>query len=276
MKIGIFGDTGFLGKTFKKEINKHYSDIKILGYNRRNNISLIDKPESALKQDIPDVIVNCIGKSDTRWAEKFKNFNELIEINANFVKRLNDTKIPLVHISTGCLYDQRGKGKLSENSFLSAHCNYTLSKWLGENYVNTERNIILRPRLLFGGIKCRNRNNLLQKLPNFNTFLNEFNSVTSCETIVHATISLLKYNQRGIFNVANDGTYTISDIAESIGLNTTNKITQEELHKSQNLYLVNNVMDISKLKQFYKPKDTIEEITIRYNELTTTTRRRSI
>lgn len=267
MKIGIFGDTGFLGKTFKKEIHKYYSDIKVLCYNRHSTFSLINEPKSALKQNTPDIIVNCIGKSNTRWAENPKNFNELIEINANFVKRLNDTKIPLVHISTGCLYDQRGEGKLSENSFLSAHCNYTLSKWLGENYVNTERNIILRPRLLFGGIKCKNRNNLLQKLPTFNTFLNEFNSVTSCETIVHATIALLKHNQRGIFNIANDGTYTIADIAESLGLNTTNKITQEELHKSQKLYLVNNVMDISKLKQFYIPNNTIKEITMRYNEL---------
>jgi nucleoside-diphosphate-sugar epimerase len=156
------------------------------------------------------------------------------------------------------LYDSRASGKDTEDGFLSAHCRYVVSKWAGENYLN-EDDLIIRPRLLFDGGLQKGRNNLLQKLPKFNDYLDEFNSVTSCDTIVEAVEALLESNCRGAFNVANDGAYTIHDMAEALGYNG-GYVSQEELHQSQGLFLVNNVMDLTKLKRYYQPTDTIEEL----------------
>ena len=79
--------------------------------------------------------------------------------------------------------------------------------------------------------------------------------------VVEAVTALLENNQVGVFNVANDGAYTIKQLSEAIGYkwNKEQVVTQAELHKSQGLYLVNNVLDLSKLKQFYTSRDAIEE-----------------
>ena len=125
---------------------------------------------------------------------------------------------------------------------------------------------MIRPRLLFDTEVATGRNNLLQKLPKFKNFLDEFNSVTSCDTIVEATSALLSANQSGVFNVANTGTYTIYEMATSLFLRG-GMTSQEELHESQGLYLVNNVMDLDRLKEFYTPRDTLEELKRCYTEL---------
>lgn len=211
-----------------------------------------------------DTIINCIGIANTRYCEDPKNFDEIVRINGTFVKYLstfcNASNIKLVHISTGCLYDTRSKGSCTENDLISAHCNYVVSKWIGEMGCDRERDLIIRPRLYFSDIKSPL--NLIYKFKNFNTILNEFNSVTSTRTIVEAVTALLDNNQTGIFNVANDGVYTIKQLSEAIGYKwqPNQVIHQEELHKSQGLYLVNNVMDLTKLKQFYTPRDAIAEI----------------
>ena len=153
----------------------------------------------------------------------------------------------------------RQTGTVSETDFIEAHCNYVVSKWVGEMGCDLERDLIIRPRLYFSDVE--NKLNLICKFPKFTTILNEFNSVTSTRTIVEAVTSLLENNQVGVFNVANDGAYTIKQLSEAIGYkwNKEQVVTQAELHKSQGLYLVNNVLDLSKLKQFYTPRDAIEE-----------------
>jgi hypothetical protein len=65
--------------------------------------------------------------------------------------------------------------------------------------------------------------------------------------VVKATKALLEQGQVGIFNVANEGKRTISQIARLIGLEGY-VISPEELCKQQGVYLVNSVLDITKLK----------------------------
>jgi len=208
------------------------------------------------------VIINCIGKSDTRWCEDPANFDELMGVNAELPRYLSTvcegSKKKFVHISTGCVYDTRGQGKAYEYGFLSAHCRYVIAKWAGECYMRDE-DLIIRPRLLFDSDVARGRNNLIQKLPEFPNYLDEFNSVTSCDTIVESVGALLEVNQAGVFNVANRGTYTMYEMAKALGLDG-GMIAQEELHQSQGLFLVNNVMDTERLEEFYCPRDTIYEL----------------
>jgi len=260
MKILVLGG-GFLGSTF----GDYGYDVAgrdmfewdvSRGEPTQNSVYLEDKFKEY------DAVVNCIAKSDTRWCEDPDNFEELMGINADAPNYLSGvcerTGVQFVHISTGCLYDSRGQGKSSETDFKSAHCNYVVSKWAGECRLS-DKDLILRPRLLFDAKPAEGRNNLIEKLSKFDSFLDEFNSVTSNDTIVDATLALLHKKQSGGFNVANDGVYTIHEMATALGFKG-GKMKQEELHKSEGLFLVNNVMDLTKLKQFYQPRDTIKEL----------------
>lgn len=208
-------------------------------------------------------IINCIGIADTRFCEDPNNFQQILNVNGEFVNILsqfcNYKNIKLVHISTGCLYTSKGH-LVKETDFIEAHCNYVVSKWVGEMGCNKSTDLIIRPRLYFSDVP--NKLNLICKLPRFKYILNELNSVTSTRTIVDAVTCLLNHNQTGIFNVCNSGNYTIKQLSEAIGYkwNENQVIRGDDLVKSQGLYLVNNTMDISKLEKFYKPTDALTEI----------------
>jgi dTDP-4-dehydrorhamnose reductase len=257
----VLGGSGFLGSVFARHgylgMGKEYFE-----WDSKRNRPVQDDDYIAELLNSSDAVVNCIAKSDTRWCEDPANFTELMSINSMLPKYLSDmcdtVDTKFIHISTGCLYDTRGNGKSNENTFKSAHCNYVVSKWVAEGYLH-DSDLVIRPRLLFDSHDAKGRNNLIQKLATFDKFLNEFNSVTSCDTIVEAVEALVSNNLSGIFNVANRGAYTIYEMALALGFDG-NKITQDELHSSQGLFLVNNVMDISALEEVYTPADTISEL----------------
>jgi hypothetical protein len=94
----------------------------------------------------------------------------------------------------------------------------------------------------------------------FTEFLREYNTVTSCDTIVEATQALIDGDASGVFNIGQTGHYTIADMANAIGLKVERELKQEELHESQGLYLVNNLMDLSKLEEYYTPRNTLVEL----------------
>lgn len=82
--------------------------------------------------------------------------------------------------------------------------------------------------------------------------------------VVDAAIALIYAGQTGIFNVACDGKATIQEIAELIGLNEPHpsvmEVTAEDLRTMEKIYLVNNIMCLNKLKNFYKPPKLRDEI----------------
>lgn len=246
MNIMVLGE-GFLGKAFEKAgfptFGRDAFEVK--------NSTVKDKTDYSHKAD---VIINCIGKSNTRWCEDPENFSEALVGNAIVPQLLsqhcNAGNKRFVHISTGCLYD-RNDVPQKETDFLAAHCRYTLSKWVGENYCDPNKDLIIRPRLYFGDTESPN--NLICKLKKFDRFLDEQNSYTSIHVIVEAVKALLEKEQTGIFNVACDGYATPWQLAEWMGLSPQHEINEEELHEQQGLYLVNNIMDLDKLKQHYQP-----------------------
>jgi len=250
-KVIVLGK-GFLGKKFEeKGFEVWGKDQFYIDANRGLPLKNLYKY---------DVIINCIGKSDTRWCENKENLKQTLFSNGTIPSilskycELNDKKF--VHISTGCLYD-RNDVPQKETDFVAAHCIYTLTKWMGELGCNPSKDLILRPRLYFSDFN--DKNNLLCKLPKFNKFLTEMNSYTSLDVIVDSTTALLKGNQVGIFNVAADGYATLKELSEWMGLKGIG-ITQTQLHYFEKLYLVNNIMNINKLKQFFNPPKLKDEI----------------
>ena len=258
MKIVVLGK-GYLGKEFERHGFEVWSRDEFQ-WQSSSNSCVFDRLDDF------DVIINCIGKSNTRWCET--NLKQAIEVNGYLPEQISayckHKNKRFVHISTGCLYDRTDRLN-NENDFTVAHCNYTVTKWIGEKHLNP-KDLILRPRLLFSDVK--DRNNLLCKLPNYTKYVSDANdSFTSTTTIVQATKELLYGNATGVFNIAQEGIASIWQIAKWCGLDNKPIISIEELRKQQNLYLVNNIMDISKLKQYYHPTSIEDSIIMCYNNL---------
>jgi len=263
-KILVLG-SGYLGKEFerhgietwnKDQFKVNYPECTFSGYG-------LDE----LKRY--NVVVNCIGKSNTRWCEDRDNFKEALFVNGKLPRVLssfcNKNNIKFVHISTGCLYDDTTISN-TEDSPISAHCNYTVSKWVGEYTCNANTDLIIRPRLLFSDVM--DKNNLLCKLCKFQSYTGDkLDSFTSTSTVVGAVKELINAQQCGIFNVSQLGSATIARIANWCDLPIKYVNTAEELRKREGVYLVNNVMSISKLIPFYKPLDIEAAIRVSYAEL---------
>lgn len=262
MKILVLG-RGYLGREFERQ------GFEVWGRDR------VDfKDNSIIPTDLPmlkqyDVIVNCISKSGTRWCEDINNFNEAISVNSFIPMRLNlwctQNKKKFVHISTGCLYDRTDIIN-TETDFTAAHCNYTITKWVVEKYLDPNECLILRPRLLFDN--SNDIKNLLFRLSNFKVFTqDEKDSFTSTKTLVEATKVLIEKNAVGVFNVAQEGYASIYQIAGWCNIDPRVGISAAELRKQEKLYLVNNRMSIDKLKQYYQPAKLKETIIQNYKEM---------
>lgn len=259
MKILVLGK-GFLGQEFERQgfevWGKERFEFDIIRHEIKNfYASRMFEGKFAHV----DAVVNCIAKSNTRDCEM--NFHQAMAVNGHLPAFLSkfckERGIKFVHISTGCLYDH---DDATENDFITAHCNYTVTKWIGEKGCDSNYDLILRPRLLYSDVQ--DRNNLLCKLPKFKHFVwNRVDSLTSTRTIVEATLSLLRSNQSGIFNVANSGKISMHSIANLLDLpNKNSDITMEQLRNEQKLYLVNSTMRLNKLQKFYNPPTVYDEL----------------
>lgn len=209
----------------------------------------------------PKVLINCIGKSDTRWCEDPKNYKEVMSVNGELPGVLSDVcricNIKFVHVSTGCLYNDSNIPQ-KENDFLTAHCKYTLSKWIGEIKLHSE-DLVIRPRLLFGPQSYNN--NLLIKLQKFTQFTRELNSITSTSVVVNAVFELIMCDVNGPVNIACSGYCSMKQIADLIlPKEEHSTISSQELYHTTNLYSVNTVMDLTKLQKYYQPPSWEEEV----------------
>ena len=256
-KIAVIGE-GFLGSNFtsgKKLRRLKVFDRDTLSISTTSDLRSCQK----LLLDKYDVVVNCIAKSNTRFCED--HYQSAYYSNVIVPKLLNkycaETGKKFVHISTGCLYDINSQPQ-TETSSLAAHCNYTLTKWQAEKELEGNSDaLILRPRLLFDA--SDKPVNLLSKISGFKALCNEIDSITSLDVLQTAILKLVEADAAGVFNIACDGYASMYEIGEMLGLDKP-KTSIEEIRIQQGLHLVNNIMCINKLKNYYKPPHILDEI----------------
>ena len=269
-KIVVLGK-GFLGKAFEG-YDATVLDRSEFEYNFRNwNADTVAYQIGKIVDKYnPVCIVNCIGSANTRQCEDPNFWSVARAINGDLPELLSEAcyehGVKFVHISTGCVYDSN-ESPQKEDGFLVSHCKYVVSKLNGEYGCDELVDLIIRPRLYFG--KNSDRNNLLTKIPKFTKFLTEENSYTSVETIVEAVIALVGNGCTGVFNVANTGTMTLKDVAELLMPERSpfEEISADDLKEREGLFLVNNIMDISKLEEYYSPRTLENELTDCYNSI---------
>jgi len=267
MKIAVIGN-GFLAHAFRLAGHTIISDLRLCPVDDPEHMCLqVEERFDELDIADADAVVNCVGRADTRWNEDPVNAEEAMFVNGEIPRILSyacRTKNKrFVHISTGCLYDDESR-LVPEDSFLAAHCFYVVTKWIAEQQLDPTRDLIIRPRLLFADYP--NKFNQVQKLQTFDKLLNVENSYTSNHVIVEAVEALLNANQRGPFNVACEKSLTAGELGQLTGP-LRPALTSKELRDGQKIHLVNNVMDLSKLKQFYQPPKLKDEWLRCYNKL---------
>ncbi len=254
MKIKVLG-RGLLGREFER------MGYEVLGR------ELFDTGMDLFDYDPligdADVIVNCIGKSDRVWCEDPNNSDAVTLANSDLPSMLSQycaaTGKRFVHISTGRLYGD-SKTPCTEEDQLRAYSFFTASKWVGEQGCNKSKDLIIRPRLLFNGERCNDRNNLIMQLSRFKYFVDAVNSVTYTKTVVEAVKVLLDVDATGIYNVANTDPLSIHAIATDVLAFDGAPISAKRLVETAGLHIVNNIMCTKKLEEFYKPMATIDAI----------------
>ncbi len=211
-----------------------------------------------------EYVINTIAATDTKYCQT--NPDYAIDLNINFIKFLNNVcdsnESKLIQISTGCVYEPCPyTEEYLEDDPISV---YTLTKALGEQLINCNKNIIIRPRLIFG--PTPHKNNLFDKIKNYSKFLTGKQSVSSTSTIVEATINLISKNAVGVFNVVQSGAISIMEIAEIMGLKIDGPLIKEELRSKKSLTSPEIVLSSTRLHEYYVPNSAIEEVGICYSK----------
>jgi dTDP-4-dehydrorhamnose reductase len=134
------------------------------------------------------------------------------------------TDIPIIHISSGCVYNgyvDNGYTELDEPNFTFNNGSfYSGSKALAQEmlkpYLN--KSYLLRIRLPFSS--DHNEKNLLTKYENYAKLINCRNSLSNMEEIAELTVYFaLNLPEPGIYNACNPGSMTTKEIVDIMGLN---------------------------------------------------------
>ena len=215
--ILVLGQTGYMGTQFINELE--YRKLPYRGISRGNidytNFSVL---YSYLTTDIArnnfELVVNCsgyIGRPNVDACEDHKA--ETIEGNVVLPKMISDVcsdvGIPLIHISSGCIYNGYDKTYTEEDppDFCFKTNNgsfYSGCKALAEDLINEDNSYICRLRIPFD--EFDNPRNYVSKLKNYSKLLNAENSISHRSDFVKACLDLFENDcPKGIYNIVNSG-----------------------------------------------------------------------
>lgn len=157
-KILITGCNGQLGRAIQKEYGDSVTFIRTDMIDMEGVIKLdisdLDAVRNCVKDNEPDVIINCAAFTNVDGCEE----KEDVAYNANAIgpKNLaiaaNESGIKLVHISTDYVFEGNGTRPYLESDAPNPVSAYGRTKLAGEKFVieNTDKYFILRTAWLYG------------------------------------------------------------------------------------------------------------------------------
>ena len=216
-KILLLGGTGMAGHMiyyYLQNTNKYI--IKNVVYRNKLTedsivVDVTDKAavELIVRQENPDIIINCIGVLIKGSKEHPDN---AIYINAYFphlLKRISDNiDAKLIHISTDCVFSGK-KGNYSESDFRDADDVYGRSKALGEIINNkdlTIRTSIIGPELKHNGEGL------------FHWFITQQGEVYGFKTAIWGGVTTLELAKAIDYAIENNTTGLVQ-LSNGIGIN---------------------------------------------------------
>lgn len=227
--ILLLGATGYIGSVFVEELQKRGkyfgTDFLVLSRSSHYNYSFTRIVE--IIGDIqPSLILNCAaytGGNTIANCEKDRaqtiQANTLLPQTVVNAASLHD--VPVMHISTGCLYQHGPREPYTEDDppqlTIDAGANiYTSSKELAERVVREyPKHYIMRIRLPFDEID--HPRNLITKLIAYPETFDDTNSLSHRRDFVKACLDLFENNAPyGTYNLTNPGAISTVEISEYV------------------------------------------------------------
>jgi dTDP-4-dehydrorhamnose reductase len=210
MKILLFGHRGMLGTDLVSQLKiKH----EIIGLDK-DEINIVSAAEckQAIKENVPDIIINAAAYTDVDGCET--NKEECFAVNAEAVRNIaeacRDKNIRIIHFSTDYVFDGTGSEPYSEEHTCNPINTYGRSKLAGEIYLQrlSDNYLLIRSSWLYG----KNGNNFVRKIIEKAEKVNklevvddQIGSPTYTKDLATAIDLLLDRSITGIFHLTNRG-----------------------------------------------------------------------
>lgn len=221
-RILVLG-AGYMGS----EINKHLTDHEVTVVSRLDvaysNKILFRK---YLDDNMPfDYVINCsgfTGKPNVDEGETRKSDCYTLNLSnpLSVVEVCNEEEIPLIHLSSGCIYDGYDKAYTEEDVPNFGVCDnsstYSKSKHMFEIATKGMDLFILRLRMPFCGVS--NQRSYLTKIRRYDTLIEHTNSKSCTEDVVGFIQVLIDEGMspkgQDIYNVVNSEPLGAKDVAD--------------------------------------------------------------
>jgi len=233
MKIVLLGASGQLGREWQSVISEDYTeadDMILLPYTSSQlDITDHEAVRKELREQQPDVVVNCAAFTDVDGAEeqRAKAYQVNVEAVANLAEFCAGLGSGLVHYSTDYVFPGKLEDKercpdgYPEDHPADPINYYGQTKWEGEEAIRqaTKNYLIIRVSWLCGKFG----NNFVKTMLRFGrerdqlqVVNDQFGSPTYAENVVENSLNLLRSGHSGTFHLTSKGLITWYDFAQAI------------------------------------------------------------
>ena len=258
---------GYIGKNLTSFLQKNNLNVDNIFKSKINyfDINLINNYIFAAKQNGLDFIINCAGYTGRPNVEGCESNKEICwKYNVNLPILLTEVattwKIPIIHISSGCIYTGQEKEFTEEDTpnfgiFNEKSSFYSKSKHACEISLNGSDSYVFRIRMPFS-YKSNSRN-YINKIIAYDNLISYKNSLTNIEdfnSFILKFISLKDRPNYGVYNVTNKNFATakqVTDILKKYNIENRNWkfLSQEEMNfkaeRSNCVLSTNKIKNIS-------------------------------
>ena len=215
---------GFVGTHLSHYFKQNNIDHKIfsqseLDYTDPNTFKdFLDTNDKDIKW-----VINCSGYTGIPNVDACEDNKELcyaynVLYPMQVVKLCNQYKIPVIHIGSGCIYSGYEKEFTEEDIpnfgiYSNESSYYSKCKHVFETFAKEFNCYVLRIRIPFTDILTRK--NYFSKLLNYDTLINELNSVTSLNDFDEFVVRFINTKpEYGIYNVVNPEPVKAEEVVE--------------------------------------------------------------
>lgn len=230
MKIILLGGYGQLGREWQRFIARSNQDIELRAYSSGElDITDFDKTRKEIRDQKPDIVINCAAYTGVDQAEKEQKRAHLV--NAVAVEKLalvcQNVECKLVHYSTDYVFPGRKKDKKENPSgypedYPADPVNwYGQTKWEGEEAIRqvSGNHLVIRISWLcgqYGKNFVKTMLNAGKERDHLKVVNDQWGSPAFAENVVENTFVLLKAGKEGTYHITSNGLTTWYDIAGSI------------------------------------------------------------
>lgn len=215
---------GFVGTHLSHYFKQNNIDHKIfsqseLDYTDPNTFKdFLDTNDKDIKW-----VINCSGYTGVPNVDACEDNKEFcyaynVLYPMQVVKLCNQYKIPVIHIGSGCVYSGYEKEFTEEDTpnfgiYSNQSSYYSKCKHVFETFAKEFNCYVLRIRIPFTDILTRK--NYFSKLLNYDTLINELNSVTSLNDFDEFVVRFISAKpEYGIYNVVNPEPVKAEEVVE--------------------------------------------------------------